>query len=49
METLWYGEVINVNFDGTVHQTETINLIRDTKNRTIWLPVLYRQLDTGYE
>ena len=31
METLWYGEVINVNFDGTVHQTETINLIRDTK------------------
>ena len=24
METLWYGEVINVNFDGTVHQTETI-------------------------
>ena len=29
---LWYGEVINVNFDGTVHQTETINLIRDTKN-----------------
>ena len=31
LETLWYGEVINVNFDGTVHQTETINLIRDTK------------------
>ena len=48
METLWYGEVINVNFDGTVHQTETINLIRDTKSYD-WLPVLYRQLDTGYE
>ena len=36
METLWYGEVINVNFDGTAHQTETINLIRDTKIVMIW-------------
>lgn len=31
LETLWYGEIINVNFSGTTHQTETINLIRDTK------------------
>ncbi len=31
METLWYGEIIGVNFTGTEHQTETINLIRDTK------------------
>lgn len=31
IETLWYGEIINVNFTGTEHQTETINLIRDTK------------------
>ena len=31
LETLWYGEIINVNFTGTIHQTETINLIKDTK------------------
>jgi len=31
IETLWYGEIIDVNFTGTEHQTETINLIRDTK------------------
>ena len=31
LETLWYGEIINVNFTGTIHQTETINLIIDTK------------------
>lgn len=31
LETLWYGEIINVYFSGTTHQTETINLIRDTK------------------
>lgn len=31
LEILWYGEIINVNFSGTTHQTETINLIRDTK------------------
>ena len=30
LETLWYGEIINVNFTGTIHQTETINLIKDT-------------------
>lgn len=31
LETLWYGEIIGVNFKGTEHQTETVNLIRDTK------------------
>lgn len=31
LETLWYGEIIDVNFTGKTHQTETINLIRDTK------------------
>ena len=31
LETLWYGVNINVNFTGTIHQTETINLIKDTK------------------
>ena len=31
LEPLWYGEIIGVNFTGTEHQTETINLIRDTK------------------
>lgn len=30
LEPLWYGEIINVNFTGTTHQTETINLIKDT-------------------
>lgn len=31
METLWYGELLNIDFAGTAHQMETINLIRDTK------------------
>lgn len=31
LETLWYGEIIDVNFTGKTHQTEMINLIRDTK------------------
>ena len=31
LETLWYGEIIDVNFTGKSHQTETVNLIRDTK------------------
>ena len=30
LEPLWYGEIIKVNFTGTTHQTETINLIKDT-------------------
>lgn len=30
LEPLWYGEIIDVNFTGTVHQTETVNLIKDT-------------------
>jgi len=30
LEPLWYGEITNVNFTGTTHQTETINLIKDT-------------------
>lgn len=30
LEPLWYGEIANVNFNGTSHQTETINLIKDT-------------------
>ena len=34
LETLWYGEIINVNFTGTIHQTETINLIKDNKTRS---------------
>lgn len=30
LEPLWYGEIIDVNFTGITHQTETINLIKDT-------------------
>ncbi|NDV59195.1 FimB/Mfa2 family fimbrial subunit [Bacteroides sp. 519] len=30
LEPLWYGEIIDVNFTGTKHQTEIINLIKDT-------------------
>ena len=30
VEPLWYGEIINVDFTGTTHQTEVINLIKDT-------------------
>jgi len=30
IEPLWYGEIIDVKFTGKSHQTETINLIRDT-------------------
>ncbi len=30
LEPLWYGEIIKVNFTGITHQTETINLIKDT-------------------
>lgn len=30
LEPLWYGEIVKVNFTGTTHQTETINLIKDT-------------------
>lgn len=31
LEPLWYGEIIDVDFTGTINQTETINLIKDTK------------------
>lgn len=31
LEPLWYGEIIDVDFTGTTHQTEVINLIKDTK------------------
>lgn len=31
LETLWYGEIIDVHYDAKSIQTETINLIRDTK------------------
>lgn len=30
LEPLWYGEMIDVNFDGNTPRTETINLIKDT-------------------
>lgn len=30
LEPLWYGEIIDVNFTGKTHQTETINLIKNT-------------------
>lgn len=30
LEPLWYGEIVDVNFDGTRNQTEIINLIKDT-------------------
>lgn len=30
LEPLWYGEINNVEFTGTTHQVETINLIKDT-------------------
>lgn len=40
LETLWYGEIINVNFTGTIHQTETINLIKDTKGCVLFSRVM---------
>lgn len=30
LEPLWYGEILNVNFNGKTNQTEIINLIKDT-------------------
>lgn len=30
LEPLWYGEINHVSFTGTTHQTEVINLIKDT-------------------
>lgn len=30
IESLWYGEIIDVNFNARTNQTETINLIKDT-------------------
>ena len=30
IDPLWHGEIIDVNFTGTHHQTEVINLIKDT-------------------
>lgn len=30
LEPLWYGEINNIDFTGTTHQIETINLIKDT-------------------
>ena len=30
IDPLWYGEIIDVNFTGTHHQTEMISLIKDT-------------------
>lgn len=30
IDALWYGEILDVKFTGTKHQTETVNLIKDT-------------------
>lgn len=30
LEPLWYGEINDIHFTGTTHQTEVINLIKDT-------------------
>lgn len=30
IDALWYGEILDIHFTGTRHQTETINLIKDT-------------------
>lgn len=30
LEPLWYGEIVKVDFTGMAHQTEVINLIKDT-------------------
>ncbi|MCL3850590.1 FimB/Mfa2 family fimbrial subunit [Parabacteroides sp. GYB001] len=30
LEPLWYGEITQVDFTGTIHQTEVIDLIKDT-------------------
>ena len=40
LEPLWYGYISDVDFTGTSHQTETIDLIKDTNKIRLFFKVI---------